>query len=122
MSCFDLTLTRENCCGTYRRWVVVGVNRALTYAIGSFGGRAQDIVDLVIYLGTRQKVLRIKDAHASALWGDNDLLLRLSLVARGELALHLLGVWLSNWNHYLSLSLVFLWLTITQLHLLEETN
>lgn len=120
MSCFDLTLTRENCGGTYRRWVVVGVNRALTYAIGSFSGRAQDIVDLVIYLGTRQEVLRIEDAHASALWGDNDLLLWLSLVARGELALHLLGVRLSNWNHYLSL--VFLWLTITQLHLLEGTN
>lgn len=106
----DLTLTEENCYETYRRWIVVGVNRALTYTIGSFSGRAQNIIDLVVYLGTRQKVLRIEDAHTSAFWSDNNLLLWLALIGGSELALHLLGVRLGNWNHFF---VVFLWLTIT---------
>lgn len=114
---FDSTLTEENCYGTYRRWVVVGVNRALTYTIGSFGGRAQNIIYLVVNLSPRQKVLRIEDAHASAFWSDNDLLLWLTLIRRSELALHLLGVRLGNWNHCFVVFLLQL-----QLHLLDGTN
>jgi len=52
---------------THRRWVVVGEYGTLAHTIWSLGGRAQDVVDLVVQLGAGQEVLGIEDANAAAL-------------------------------------------------------